>query len=517
MPPSTKPLLAALALLLRFVPAAQAQQQQQKASSAGAERPNIAVVIADDQSYPHAGAYGDPVARTPAFDRVAREGVLFERAFVAAPSCTPSRGALLTGQDIWRLEEGANLWSALPETFSTYPALLEEVGYFTGHVGKGWGPGRVEASGRAHNPAGPAFEDVDAFFEARPEDRPFSLWLGSYNPHRPYDDERDDTDPERRAAMRDTVSVPPFLPDQRPVRADLLDYFDEIAALDNQLAALMARLENAGELENTLLVVTSDNGMPFPRAKATLYDAGTRVPLAVRWPARFGGSDAGEGRVADEAFVNLTDLAPTVLEAAGARVPEAMTGHSLLPFLEGDSIGEEASDARDFVVTALERHSWSRPSGRGYPARAIRTEDYLYIRNFRPERRPAGHPKPTYNWSGSPTKWTGHLAQGYGDVDPSPTKMILLALREGYPRLFEKSFGERPTEELYVLSEDPHQMNNVAGQEQYAELQARLRTRLMTHLREQGDPRSLDTVRARFGSYPYYGTKSPHAQQDASP
>ena len=257
MPPSTKPLLAALALLLRFVPAAQAQQQQQKASSAGAERPNIAVVIADDQSYPHAGAYGDPVARTPAFDRVAREGVLFERAFVAAPSCTPSRGALLTGQDIWRLEEGANLWSALPETFSTYPALLEKVGYFTGHVGKGWGPGSVEASGRAHNPAGPAFEDVDAFFEARPEDRPFSLWLGSHNPHRPYDDERDDTDPERRAAMRDTVSVPPFLPDQRPVRADLLDYLDEIAAFDNQLAALMARLENAGELENTLLMVTS--------------------------------------------------------------------------------------------------------------------------------------------------------------------------------------------------------------------------------------------------------------------
>jgi arylsulfatase A-like enzyme len=136
------------------------------------KRPNILFCLADDWSWPHAGIAADKVVKTPTFDRVAREGVLFENVFVSAPSCTPSRGAMLTGQWHWRLEEGGNLWSTLPAKFPVYPDLLEGAGYHVGFTRKGWGPGRHEPGGRTRNPAGPGYKSFQEFMKARPEDKP---------------------------------------------------------------------------------------------------------------------------------------------------------------------------------------------------------------------------------------------------------------------------------------------------------------------------------------------------------
>jgi uncharacterized sulfatase len=483
-----------LALCLCAVPAV-----AQGRGSAPARRPNILIAISDDQSFPHAGAYGDPVVRTPNFDEVARRGVLFTHAFAAAPSCTPSRAAILTGQDVWRLREGGNLWGTLPVRFRTYPELLAEAGYVVGMTGKGWGPGREEPGGRTQNPAGPAYRDFESFFRSVPEGKPFAFWFGSHDPHRPYEagsGAEAGLDPGR-------VRVPGYLPDAPEVRRDILDYYAEIERFDRGLGEVLRVLEAAGELENTIVVVTSDNGMPFPRAKATLYDAGTRVPLTVMWPAAI----PGGRRVTD--FVNLEDLAPTFLEAAGVAVPAEVTGRSLLPVLRSAKEGR-VDPGRDLVVTARERHAWVRKDGVGYPARALRTGEYLYIVNFEPERWPAGDPDPRFSFSGNPNGM-GAEPEGYGDVDPSPSKAFLLSHEREYPALFAAAFAKRPPEELYRLSSDPFELTNLADDPRYARVRTELRRKLAAQLAERGDPRVLGRP-AEFDSYPYYGRKSPDAE-----
>ncbi len=265
----------------------------------GADRTNILFCISDDQSYAHTGANGDPVVKTPAFDRVAREGLRFTHAFCDAPTCGPSRSAILTGQSIWRLEEAGNIHSTLPAKFATYTELLVEAGYSIGYTGKGWGPGLLEPGGRATNPAGEPFnrhtlrppfkgirttdyaKNFEDFLKHVPDRKPFCFWLGTSEPHRNYQvgaGKLTGKDPAKAV-------VPPTLPDNDIVRNDILDYLVEVEHFDLMVARAMATLEARGELDNTIVVVTSDHGMPFPRAKASLYDAGSRVPLAVRWPS----------------------------------------------------------------------------------------------------------------------------------------------------------------------------------------------------------------------------------------
>lgn len=478
-----KYLLPVLALSLLLLPANAGRAQTED------ERPNLLLLISDDQSYPHASAYGNSVVETPGFDRVARQGALFSRAFVSAPSCTPSRGAILTGQDAWRLEQGANLWSALPAGFAVYPELLEEAGYFVGYAEKGRKPPATnDPPHRERNAAGPEFASFQEFLQERPTDQPFSFWYGSGYPHRSYEEGIG-----RQSGMKiEEVDVPGFLPDTPTVRSDLLDYYHAIEQFDRRVQEILRVLEESGELEHTIVAVTSDNGMPFPRAKANLYDAGTRVPLAMMGP----GIEAGQ-KV--DAFINLKALAPTFLDAAGAQPPEQMNSRSFLSLLHP---GGEAQSNRDFVVTGRERHAWVRENGLGYPSRAIRTEDYLYIVNFRPGRWPAGHPDARYDTN----------EHGYGDIDASPTKRFMRDYKGEYPELFEKGFGKRPAEELYALDEAPDQLHNVADSARYAEVKARMRRHLTEYLKESGDPRVLDGTQASFDDYPYYGDKSPHAR-----
>lgn len=428
-------------------------------------RPNILFAIADDWSYPHAGAYGDRVVRTPTFDRVAREGALFRNAFCAAPSCTPSRGAILTGRFPHQLEEGGNLWGILPKKYRVYPDILEESGYFVGHMRKGWGPGTLEGSGRTRNPAGPAFKSFQQFLRAVPTDRPFCFWFGSVDPHRPYE-----PGSGAKAGLKAAdVVVPAILPDAPAVRDDVLDYYAEVQRFDREVGELLELLQQAGRLQNTIVVITSDNGMPFPRAKANLTETGIHVPLAIRWPGRI-----KPGQKLD-ALVSLADMAPTFLAAAGVPALAEMTGKSLLGLVTG---GDDPP--RRYVFVERERHANVRAGDRSYPCRAVRTQRHLYVRNLRPELWPAGDPQT-------------HFAVGpFGDVDPSPTKDWLLARRDDpqFGPFARRAFDKRPAEELYDLVDDPGQQSNLAGRPEQRSLQAELRQALDEWMQATGDPRA---------------------------
>ena len=434
------------------------------------DRPNILILMSDNHSWNHVGCYGDRTLRTPNIDALAEEGVRFTHAFCPAPSCTPARAAMLTGQDIWRLGEGANLWGTLPSRFAVYTDLLEEAGYLVGYSGKGWGPGDYEAGGWTRNPAGERFGSFEEFYNEVGAGQPFCYWFSSRDPHRPYR-----VDGGAKAGFDlDSIEVPPYLPDVPSVRGDIADYYAEIEGFDTDVGGHLGLLREFGETEDTVVFVASDNGWQMPRGLANLYDAGTRLPLIVSHPRQFPG-----GRVVDD-FVTLTDLAPTILELAGLPVPEAMTAGSLVPILTSDRAGIVEPD-RSFVVTARERHAFARRGGPGFPGRALRTRDYLYIRNYTPDVWPAGDPPL------------------YGDVDahmlhyPSPTKMFLLRQPgdSQYRELFEIAFSKRPAEELYDLGNDPHQMSNVADEDSYSSVKAELASRLSSHLEEHGDPREV--------------------------
>lgn len=457
-------------------------------------RPNILFIISDDQSYPHASAYGAEFVETPAFDRIAEEGILFTNAFSASPGCSPSRAAILTGRYPWQIEEAGTHASLFPETYAVFPDLLEDAGYIVGYTGKGWGPGGWEESGRDRNPAGPGFqnqelnpphdwirntdysENFKVFLEQRSEDEPFYFWMGTSEPHRPYED-----DIGIRAGKKiGNVTVPEYLPDTPEVRSDLLDYAVEIEWFDRHLGKSVELLEEVGELENTLIIVTSDNGMPFPRAKANLYEDGVHVPLAMRW-----GEQAPGGRVVSD-LVSLIDLMPTILDAAGIEYPgpHEMSGQSLIDILTSGA-EEMKNPFRDAVYFGRERHSSSRWNNLGYPQRAIRTHQYLYIRNFRPERWPAGSPRRIEDGQLTP------LHSGYHDIDAAASLDVMTEQADDpyFNRYLYLSVGKRPAEELYDIPNDPGCINNLALNPDYEKITRSFRNRLSVKLEETGDPR----------------------------
>lgn len=453
---------------------------------AQSQRPNILFIIADDWSHPHAGIYGDKVVQTPNFDRIAREGLVFDHAYVSSPSCTPSRAAIVTGQQFWRLGIGANLYGPLPAEHAVYTDLLEEAGYMVGFTRKGWAPGAHE--GRKRNPAGDRFKDFEEFLSKRTEGKPFCFWFGSHEPHRGY------KKGAGKAAGIDPsiIDAPACFPNTDEVRNDVADYYEEVQQYDAQIGSLLRELEAIGELDNTLIAITSDNGMPFPRCKGNLYDMGTRMPLAIRW----GNGIKRPRRIVD--FVSLTDLAPTFLEAAQVDVPEAMTGKSLFPMLTGTSTAPDQNRQRVFF--GRERHLPAQENGDvgGYPMRAIRTPYFLYIHNFRPDRWPAGTP----NW-----RQSSFFPSYYADVDGSPTRTYMIDHQEKdymHNWLFQLAFDKRPWEELYDLRNDPNQLHNLAMDPDYEKIRKGMKEQLFAELRRTNDPRVLGGEEI-FESYPYTG------------
>ncbi|MCA9072289.1 MAG: sulfatase, partial [Planctomycetaceae bacterium] len=428
---------------------------------------------------------GDPVVKTPAFDRLAREGVLFENAFVTAPSCTASRNSILTGQWHWRLGQGANLWSTLHPKYPVYPLLLKQAGYRIGHWRKAWGPGDWRALGRTEDPAGPTFKSFAAFLKDRPKDQPFCFWLGASDPHRPYEWQSG----SKSGIDITQIRLPADLPDHETVRQDVADYYFEVQRFDRDVAGALKQLEQAGELDNTIIVMTGHHGMPFPRHKCQLYDSGTHVPLAIRW-----GAKVSQGRRVTD-FVSLSDLAPTFLEAAGVEIPEQFTGRSLVKLLQSPKSGR-VDPERDHVLVGRERHGQAqeKPNSGGYPMRAIRTDEYLYIRNFEPDRWPGGCPDASLAFGGN----------AHGDCDGSPTKTFVIEHRDErqYKRFYELAFGKRPAEELYDLKNDPHELRNIANQADYAEVKQKLAEQLLAELKATGDPRVIGGGE-QFDEFPY--------------
>lgn len=477
-----------------------------------ADRPNILIAIADDQSYPHTSAYGDPVIKTPAFDRVAKAGVLFRNAFTPAPGCSPMRAAFLTGREIWQNREAGTHASTFPRDLPVFTEQLELAGYHVGMTGKGWGPGR--ASDWPHNPAGKAYTarkvkpaerikgissndyagNFEDFLKARSDDQPFCFWFGASEPHRTYErgvGARHGLDPAK-------IRMPGFLPGSDEVRSDVADYLFEIQWFDRHLGRMLDHLAEKGELENTLVIVTSDNGMPFPRAKANLYEYGIHMPLAVAWPAR-----VPAGQDTDE-LVSLIDVTRTIFDAAEVQPQHAgqLSGYSLLP-----NIGDNAKGVqwpREFAFSGRERHSSSRFNSLSYPCRCVRTKTHLYIRNFTPERWPAGTPR---KYLGAKYDQDGDLVvsklspehAGYHDIDDGPTLQWMIANRDvtGVGKLLQAAVAKRPAEELFDIRDDPDCLNNLAGDPKLLAVQEELSDTLTQYLTRTGDLRQTDPEAAQ--------------------
>ena len=459
------------------------------------KRPNFLICISDDQSYPHTSFNGDPVVKTPHFDRVAREGVAFTNMFCNAPSCAPSRGAMLTGRNIYELEEASILQGAFPAKFKTYQEILWQNGYYTGFVGKG-SPGEWAILGREFCPGGIPYsvsvikekgkskkiskKDYPTAFKNFLSDRkagqPFSFIFATSDPHRPYD-----VGSGVRSGMDITkVKVPGFMPDTPGIRSDLCDYFYEIQKFDSDIGEMLKTLEDIGELDNTVVIITSDNGMPFPGgAKCTLYDMGTRMPFAVRYPPLI-----EPNRHVDD-LATLAEICPTILEIAGIEPHDEISVKGLTNLLKSKDSGR-IDPTREFIVTALEVH------GSPNPKRMIRTHDYLYIINLNQDKTNAE----TSSKSISPSSKLMTDGQHY------TLREYLTEFRNepSVSKYAKRAFGKRPAEELYNCIEDPFHWNNLA--ETQPEKKQILHEKLIDYLKNTGDPRYTDAP-VLFESYLY--------------
>ena len=440
------------------------------------KKPNILFAIADDMS--HASAYGYKFLKTPHFDKVAAEGILFNKAYTPSSKCAPSRSVIISGRNPWQLEEAANHQPYFPKKFKSVVEVLGEKGYFTGTTGKGWGPG--ETFGRSLT--GPQFDKIkvkntpatgisntdyaanfEVFLKQKPKDKPFFFWYGCKEPHRGYEY---GSGVKSGKKFSDLDFLPKFWGDSERVKNDILDYALEVEYFDAHLGRILNTLKEAGELDNTIVIVTSDNGMPFPRFKGHPYELSTHLPLAIMWPGKI----TNPGRKSD-AFMSFTDFAPTFLEIAGISFEESgmqkLQGQSLFDIFEDKARG------RDRVLTGRERNDIGRPMDQGYPVRSLHKGGLVYMHNFHPERWPCGNPE-----------------TGFRDTDGSPTKIFALKQGEG-SLAFEKCFGMRPQEELYDLEKDPECLNNLAMDERYRETMAQMKKELFEELKKQGDPRML--------------------------
>lgn len=462
---------------------------------AEAKRPNILFIIFDDwNGSTHAGAYGCDWIKTPNFDLLAREGALFKSAFTSNPKCSPCRASILTGRNTWQLKESVSHGGYFPAGFETYPDLLEKSGYTIGLTGKGWGPGDFKTlAKRERNPAGPSFDkaklepistkmgnndypaNFDTFLQQRDKQKPFCFWMGFQEPHRPY---------ELGSGVRlgkklEDVKVPAYLPDTELVRHDLLDYAVEVEWGDQQIGRALKYLEDSGEAEHTLVIVTSDHGMPFPYVKGQIHEDAFHLPLAMRWPAAI-----KPGRVIED-FVNVRDFAPTFMEVAGQKPHSQMTGKSLLNILKSPQSGW--IENRDTMLVGKERHDIGRPDDLGYPVRAIRTKEWLYVHNYMPDRWPTGNPE-----------------TDFGNCDPGPTKEVIKALGGHY---YDLSFGKRQPDELYRITDDPECVRNLAHDLAFKDVLEDLRYRMVGLLKEDEDPRALGKFEI-FDTYQYLGGRT---------
>lgn len=503
-------------------------------------RANILFVFADDWGR-YAGCYrgldGRPtlndVVKTPNIDRVAEEGVLFRNAFVNAPSCTPCRSSLLSGRYFFNCNRGAILNGAVwDESIPVYPLMLRDAGYSIGKSYKVWSPGTpvdapfggqkyaFENAGRAPNnfseevtafldkgiPLAGAREKILSqvranfrdFLAQRAKGQPWHYFFGPTTTHRTWikgsGKKLWSIEPESLKGK-----LPGFLPDVPEVREDVADYLGECQAVDAYVGVLLECLAETGEAGNTVIVLSGDHGMPgVTSGKCNLYDMGVSIPLIIRMPGGKG------GRIVDD-FVRLPDLAPTFMEIGGVKPPENLYGRSLLAILKSNKSGL-VDKTRDWVITGRERHvATAREANLPYPMRSLHTPDYVYIRNFEPDRWPMGSPGAvTPDHTPETKELENNTRIAFADMDASPTKAWLIQHRldPKWRWYYELAFGKRPAEELYELKKDPDMLNNLAGNPGYSAVKTKLADRLMQELTRAGDPRVVENP-PRFEQAPF--------------
>jgi len=416
------------------------------------ERPNIVLVITHDSGQ-HWGCYGAGVD-TPNLDRIAEEGVRFERMYCASPNCSPARGSLFTGRRpvdnglIGLTHRGFRLRPDVPRL----QAVLAEAGYDTRLFGAHHEEPDPHLMGYAHCQIGPEVGTslrtvvplAEEFLLSRPAE-PFLAVVGFSETHRPFPQGYEPDDPEQ-------VKPLPYLPDEAPVRQDIADLNGMIRGVDGALGRLDNALETAGLRSNTLFIYTTDHGIAFPYSKATLFEPGVSVSLVMRGPGGFQG-----GQVRRE-FAQHIDVMPTLLELAGVACPEEVEGRSLVPLVTGQDVAW-----REELFTELTYHA-------AYdPMRAVRTEQYKYIRSY--EDRPLLVPP---------------------NVDAGHSKTMFLQRREQDKR--------RPREQLYDLLADPIERHNLAADPAQASVLAEMRGRLDRHLEARGDPILAGPIEAAPGT-----------------
>jgi uncharacterized sulfatase len=411
--------------------------------------------------------------------------------------------------------------------------LLDANGYVTGRTGKGVSPFQyarnekdslwraTDAGGIEHSKIkyvkndpsdertgggiGPDnyFENFKYFVENVRGNQPFFFWYGAEEPHRDY--EKDSW--KRNGKDPNLVEVPGFIPDKDIIRGDMLDYAVEIEWFDLHLQRMLTYLEEIGELENTIVIVTADNGMPFPRAKANGYDYGIHVPFAVRFPKDFPG-----GRIIDDP-ISFADLAPTILELTGTK-PEGMlpmSGKSILNMLKSHQQGL-VDPSKKYVYAGRERHSSARYQNTGYPQRMIRSEDFLLIWNIKPERWPAGAPQalnakdellPKY---GLDKNGKHHSEWAFTDIDASPSKSFIVENwnDESIRPYFDWAVAKRPEYELFDVKKDPFCLTNLSGNKQFEGIERQMKNALMEELKNTHDPRVVGPDKEVFDSYMRY-------------
>lgn len=455
-----------------------------------ADRPNVLIVIGDDISWPHMSAYGCKWVNTPGFDRVAKNGLLFRNAYTPNAKSSPSRACILTGRNSWQLEEAANHVPYFPSKFTTFMEALGNNGYEVGYTAKGWAPGiALDSIGNPRQLTGKPFNskkttppakgisnnDYSAnfadFLSTVEKGKPFCFWYGSTEPHRKY--EYGSGAGKGGKKLSDIDRVYGFWPDVEVVRNDMLDYAYEIEYFDSHLVKMLDMLEEKNLLDNTIVIVTSDNGMPFPRVKGQVYELSNHMPLAVMW----GKNIKGRGREVSD-YVSFIDIAPTLLEVAGISAQQS----GMKP-IQGQSIADIfysrkkwTNAARNRVLLGKERHDVGRPDDMGYPVRGIIRDGFLYLINFKPQRWPSGNPE-----------------TGFMDTDGSPTKSFILSLKRngGDAHFWDLCFGFRNEEELYNITSDRECLKNLAADPGLNNMKQSLRQQLLSELRDQDDPRIL--------------------------
>jgi N-sulfoglucosamine sulfohydrolase len=404
--------------------------------------PNLVFIISDDHSYPDLGVLGKPVT-TPNLDKLAREGMRFENCFVSSAQCSPNRSSILTGCTP-HTTATSRLHTPMPDHETSVIDLLKDAGYFAGafrkvHQGPSFDK-RWDFYGNAQVP-------FSKFFDALPAGKPFYLHMGFTDPHRVYKRGKYPVmhDPKK-------VVVPGFLPDTPEIRDDIADYYNAISRMDSDAGQVLQLLKDRNLLDNTLIIFTGDNGMPFPGAKGTCYEPGIRVPLLAWWSGK-----VAPGTSKKELIAHV-DLPATWLDAAGIPVPKKMQGRSFLPLLTGQG----SYTPRDAVYSERNWHD-------NYdPIRSVRTRTHKLIFNAQPNMPY----RPIADLRDSPT-WASYVA-GARAGKLSPEHMRLQQ-------------PIRSVIEMYDLEKDPNEFNNLAFDPAHSTLRAELQKKLSDWMHDTSD------------------------------